>query len=1082
MPRPERQRKGFRGIVLPLKILQDNGTTKRVRSVYRQDGSQISSADVATTTLPQPAATTVLGNNDSTTTSACQSAEAVPDVSRHQRKKEQEKDAWADQREELIQTGMNLALPPTEYCYYCEKEVTSPIIYCQDCSSAGIFCLTCYETCHKSPSLHCPLVWKNGCFQPYVERKTLCLPRHKSCSGATDMRSLRVFDQTGRLQYVDVVMCTCESELSTLLQLGLWGATPTKPQTAFSVELLEWLCSFSMVSHVSVEAFCQAVRWKNRLTLDEKKTLHRALTGESIAEYQHYRDRLTSMQDLSPLLDDDTNCTACSEADGEQIVAIDGNFGLVRKTSSGVSAAPPLHGTTMFLQDSEVKDFLGKYNDAEKPPEDCSNFKAGDCLRSKAQQKKLDVTGVFGAVCRHDIPLKFMNMFHGERFGYPVYLIKHLLDEAAAKNVRLKVIYDISCSLASHIAHTKQAEALQLRHALEAGRLNLAVDVFHSYGHQSLCQVKYSTRRLSGYGLTDGEGTERLWSALRPFSRMTKEMSPDHRVDKLTDALRHYSRRKVVDIDVSLDLKLDKAIKAEKIAEDNLQQAKIEAGGTFTDEDVKAWQEMEKVVMARRKTTSTSSPKWKKDYVAKLVRYDALGKRPRTDMREHTGTLVDLWNQGMTQYRSEEGKRLVDHAVMLTGLRIKVIKDWIDNRKKKVVMQQTAKTPKAKSRVSQRKQSGFSCFFREKMKGPATTSTNKERFEAIHDDWKALDKDTKEHYEEQADQIKAVTIKDLSEEGKITHSHRLINQLHSLSEDFKDCGLEMAVMLYSPTPSPGGVQFAGTQRGRQYLSERAGNLHFDFLTAMNDGNTSTSKSLGDIQKEVRAVLNEKYAAATNTNKKFPYKDYEAGKAPLVVHGMPEGVKVIHIASMKMCDLQRILQEKEKIEIEMLPTDNMDTDQVEEHRQPLDNMSLDLVEEESQATDNGEGQGYRMLQGVQATLQHAMTTSSSAQQELATVIEAAEEEDTSTVIRKRKRKGSGKGNGKSKGNGKGKGKRKGKASLSGQGDLFFVEKLLDKREMAGVTKYYVKWKDYPYDQCTWEPEANISQEMRDTYDS
>ncbi|XP_066271123.1 uncharacterized protein [Branchiostoma lanceolatum] len=651
MPRPERQRKGFRGIVLPLKILQDNGTTKRVRSVYRQDGSQISSADVATTTLPQPAATTVLGNNDSTTTSACQSAEAVPDVSRHQRKKEQEKDAWADQREELIQTGMNLALPPTEYCYYCEKEVTSPIIYCQDCSSAGIFCLTCYETCHKSPSLHCPLVWKNGCFQPYVERKTLCLPRHKSCSGATDMRSLRVFDQTGRLQYVDVVMCTCESELSTLLQLGLWGATPTKPQTAFSVELLEWLCSFSMVSHVSVEAFCQAVRWKNRLTLDEKKTLHRALTGESIAEYQHYRDRLTSMQDLSPLLDDDTNCTACSEADGEQIVAIDGNFGLVRKTSSGVSAAPPLHGTTMFLQDSEVKDFLGKYNDAEKPPEDCSNFKAGDCLRSKAQQKKLDVTGVFGAVCRHDIPLKFMNMFHGERFGYPVYLIKHLLDEAAAKNVRLKVIYDISCSLASHIAHTKQAEALQLRHALEAGRLNLAVDVFHSYGHQSLCQVKYSTRRLSGYGLTDGEGTERLWSALRPFSRMTKEMSPDHRVDKLTDALRHYSRRKVVDIDVSLDLKLDKAIKAEKIAEDNLQQAKIEAGGTFTDEDVKAWQEMEKVVMARRKTTSTSSPKWKKDYVAKLVRYDALGLETSLKAVEHKRK-IQRWRSDDEQYVS----------------------------------------------------------------------------------------------------------------------------------------------------------------------------------------------------------------------------------------------------------------------------------------------------------------------------------------------------------------------------------------------------------------------------------------------
>ncbi|MEQ2176447.1 hypothetical protein GOODEAATRI_028080, partial [Goodea atripinnis] len=46
---------------------------------------------------------------------------------------------------------------------------------------------------------------------------------------------------------------------------------------------------------------------------------------------------------------------------------------------------------------------------------DCSNFKAGNLLRSQNQQKKLDVTGVFGASCRHEIPLMFLNMTHGER-------------------------------------------------------------------------------------------------------------------------------------------------------------------------------------------------------------------------------------------------------------------------------------------------------------------------------------------------------------------------------------------------------------------------------------------------------------------------------------------------------------------------------------------------------------------------------------------------------------------------------------------------------------------------------------------
>ena len=51
-----------------------------------------------------------------------------------------------------------------------------------------------------------------------------------------------------------------------------------------------------------------------------------------------------------------------------------------------------------------------------------------------------------------------------------------------------------------------------------------------------------SPRHKEGFGLTDGEVLERLWSFLRRFSKMTKEMRPSHRIDILTDALLHYSR------------------------------------------------------------------------------------------------------------------------------------------------------------------------------------------------------------------------------------------------------------------------------------------------------------------------------------------------------------------------------------------------------------------------------------------------------------------------------------------------------------------------------------------------------------
>ena len=47
--------------------------------------------------------------------------------------------------------------------------------------------------------------------------------------------------------------------------------------------------------------------------------------------------------------------------------------------------------------------------------QECNNFLAGNAIRSRARNAKLDVRGVFGSVCRHEYPLLFMDMKHGER-------------------------------------------------------------------------------------------------------------------------------------------------------------------------------------------------------------------------------------------------------------------------------------------------------------------------------------------------------------------------------------------------------------------------------------------------------------------------------------------------------------------------------------------------------------------------------------------------------------------------------------------------------------------------------------------
>ncbi|XP_019617774.1 PREDICTED: uncharacterized protein LOC109465074 [Branchiostoma belcheri] len=205
---------------------------------------------------------------------------------------------------------------------------------------------------------------QDGCFQPYIHEKTLVLPHQEMCFSRY-YRALTVFDQNGRLQYVNVAMCNHESEVQTLLQLGLWGATPTKPQTAFSVSLLEWLVWLSKEDQVSTEAFCRTVRWKNNLTRKEFNTLYRALTGECISEFRHLKHRLERMKDVS----DGIICPACPKNDGEQYIAIDANFSLVRKESLGVSSGPPLHGESVFLDDGALVEFLNNYYDKETPPD-----------------------------------------------------------------------------------------------------------------------------------------------------------------------------------------------------------------------------------------------------------------------------------------------------------------------------------------------------------------------------------------------------------------------------------------------------------------------------------------------------------------------------------------------------------------------------------------------------------------------------------------------------------------------------------------------------------------------------------------
>jgi len=136
------------------------------------------------------------------------------------------------------------------------------------------------------------------------------------------------------------------------------------------------------------------------------------------------------------------------------------------------------------------------------------SFLAADEKRVKASTKLFSDTGLMALLCRHDRVLWLVNMTSaGERQYYALVLLQRLFEHLPEK-IRVGLLYDISCQL-----HRSCVKWGFLNDFLD--RITFGISVFHAYGHQWPCQVIYHPRKCNGFGLTDGEGCERFWSAIK---------------------------------------------------------------------------------------------------------------------------------------------------------------------------------------------------------------------------------------------------------------------------------------------------------------------------------------------------------------------------------------------------------------------------------------------------------------------------------------------------------------------------------------------------------------------------------------
>src|SRR5258707_6072723 len=136
------------------------------------------------------------------------------------------------------------------------------------------------------------------------------------------------------------------------------------------------------------------------------------------------------------------------------------------------------------------------------------SFIAADEHCEKASKKYFDDTGIMAAVCRHGIPLLYVNVWTPREQQFYILSLLAKLFEHLPDMWMIGCLYDIGCQI-DQALHKWDFFPLEWNSCLVWG-----VSIFHAYGHQWACQLWYHPWKDECWGLSDGEVCEQFWSGL----------------------------------------------------------------------------------------------------------------------------------------------------------------------------------------------------------------------------------------------------------------------------------------------------------------------------------------------------------------------------------------------------------------------------------------------------------------------------------------------------------------------------------------------------------------------------------------
>ncbi|OAV91038.1 hypothetical protein PTTG_28102 [Puccinia triticina 1-1 BBBD Race 1] len=399
-----------------------------------------------------------------------------------------------------------------------------------------------------------------------------------SCECVPQRRTIDLIDVYGQRRE-DFAFCSCTSDAIRLLQSGYLPGSPIRPVTAFSLPLL--ILHNSLWNHCNVGAlpFMNALREyleprSQRLKVRNSNNA-RELRKPFSAAVDIYREledrtvrlmfsvlRLTPQQILAC-----QSCPACfgpeptnhkvypSSTKNRLIICLDGNF-QHRHHSKASRDYDRIQTPSIFLPPSNIQDMTAKIRELEcqkKPDEKkdrCTeSHKAADDKRNQSTWKGCDDTGLMGCCCRHDNAIYMANISKsGEQRYRPV-----------------GILYDIGCSLDKFM----RIRDLMKEHRQ---RIQFATSIFHSYAHEWSCQVDYNPRLNTGWGMSDGEGLERMWSFLSRLIGPLRYSTRNHRLGSLAHLLKHHNFRSINCLPRWLKRKFNNALKRRRLVQKDLSE------------------------------------------------------------------------------------------------------------------------------------------------------------------------------------------------------------------------------------------------------------------------------------------------------------------------------------------------------------------------------------------------------------------------------------------------------------------------------------------------------------------------------